>query len=180
MLFQHYTVDDFRSHEKILNKKINITDLTTLVKSADDAFCIITDTNESDVTRHFIEIDKPYTLLIHGKSLNKADRARKYNSFKNWLADDGFPVVANIKELRDTYPELDMMHDLQLALFVYAALYPLEPVNQAFNFEAGHDHITHFVDGFKEWGILEEFDRPLVSITKLTYLTKQGRKEQPQ
>lgn len=179
MFFQHYTIDDFRNHEKILNKKINVPDLEILLQSIDPHLHVVMNTDESDVVRYYIETSKPGHMLIHGKSLNKLDRARKYNSFKNWLTD-GFPIVVDINALRKAYPGLDMMSDLQMALFTYAALWPLEKINSVFGFEAGPDHIMHFIDGYKEWGVSEEFDRPLVAVSKLIYLTKQGRKEQGQ
>ena len=175
MYFQHYVAEDFVNHQHLLHKKINIQDLDTLIKSIDTHLVVIPSSHFDGETLYSIDINRPGYMLIHGKSINKVDRVRKYNSFKAWLDLDGFPVVVNVNNLRADQPELNMMSDLQLALFVYGATYPLAPVNESFNFNDTDDYIKLFITGYEEYGVADDFDRSTVTFTKLRYLINQGR-----
>lgn len=178
MFFQRYVADDFNKHQDLLLKKINVDDLQALLQTVDkDLHVVSSIASFKEVPTRYIATHNPNHLLIRGASINKSERARKYNSIKCWLDDDGFPVIADIKALRLEYPGLDMMSDLQLALFTYAVHYPHDEANALFRFDGSEDYIKLFVDGYKEWGVADDFDQPTVSMSKLQYLIKQGRKE---
>lgn len=174
MLFQHFVTDDFRQHENLLNKKINLEDLIVMIDSLDCELSIGEDVTD-DIRRFYISSKNANQMAIHGHSFNKIDRPRRYNSFKTWLDEGGFPIVCNIVELREEYPNLDMLSDTQLALFTYAVMYPNEPVNNIFKFNTDVDYIKLFELGFNEYGVQDDFDNKRITLSKLMYLIEQGR-----
>lgn len=177
-MFKHFTVDDFRQFEDILNRKINLPDLETLVTSLDEELVALHSGNGGVGGEDYITSLNPRFLCIHGSTIAKAGRPGKYNSFKNWLFASGFPVVADLTILREEYPELEMMSDYQIAHFVYAIRHPRESINLKYQFLKEEDTAKLFIDGYNEYGIEEEFDRPLVTVTKIQYLVQIGRKQQ--
>ena len=175
MLFQHYTVDDFQNHHILLSKKITTDNLITLLNTVSNELIVIPSTVDG-VNHDSININSESHMLIHGKSFNRQNRNRKYNSLKDWLTNDGFPVVVNLVELREMYPTLTVVSDLQLAMLAYAAEYPHDEVNSAYCFNnIEGDIMDAFVLGFNEYAVPMEFDGHIVATSKLRYLIKQGQ-----
>lgn len=176
MFFQHFITDDFIRYQDVLNKKISIESMIELLRATGEPLDLVERANEfGEVTLH-IEISKPDHLLILGKSFNKVDRARKYNSIKTWLNEDGFPVICNVKILREDYPGLHMLNDRLLCLFVYACTFPAVGFLHTLDIKQGEDAIELFCKGFTEYGVLSEFeDFDSVPATKIRYLIMRGR-----
>lgn len=174
-MFQHYTPDDFQNHQMLLSKKITTDNLIELLNEVSDELIVVSDTIDG-VNHDSVSIVSESHMFIHGKSFNRQDRKRQYNSLKDWLTNDGFPVVVNLVELRAMYPTLHVISDLQLAMLAYAAEYPDEDVNSAYCFSnLEGDIMDDFVRGFNKYAVPMEFDESIVAISKIHYLIKQGQ-----
>lgn len=176
MFFQHYITDDFVRYQSLLSKKISIEAMKELLAATGEPFYIFEKIGEDNKTVFTIDIAKPNHLLILGKSFNKSDRIKKYNSIKTWLNEDGFPVLCNVKALREEYTNLDMMNDRLLCLFVYACEHKLTSVLELLDMRPDEDPIELFCRGFSKYGVRSEFeDYDKVPSSKLRYLIAQGR-----
>lgn len=177
MFFQHYITDDFIRHQSLLSKKISVESMNELLAATGEPFYIFEMPDEDNNPIYAIDIAKPNHLLILGKSFNKSDRIKKYNSIKTWLSEDGFPVVCNVKALREEYTNLSMMNDRLLCLFVYACEHKLASVLELLDIRSGEDIIELFCRGFSEYGVRSEFEGyDKVPSSKLRYLIAQGRR----
>lgn len=178
MFFKHLIADDFIRHQLLLSKKISPETIATLLEHTQDPYHLVEGTF-NDNPHYHIETSKHNHLVILGKSFNKIDRPRKYNSIKTWLEEDGFPVLCNVKALREEYPRLSMLSDRILCLFVYACMYPDIKRLSGLQFPMNEDTIELFADGFEEVGIASEWeDGAVILFTKIHYIVDAGRRAQ--
>lgn len=175
-MFKHYTVDDFQQYPDLLNKKFNLADLDTLIKSLNADLKLAHDGDVGVTRDSYVTNISHKTICIHGKPVDYSKGKRSYNSIKNWIYSDGFPVEVNLEQLRLEYPDFTMMGDYQLAQFIYAVKFPNEKVNLRYNFDTTEDIPKLFLAGFARCGCLNDFQRPLVTVDKLQYLINMGRR----
>lgn len=176
MFFKHLIADDFIRHQLLLSKKISHESISALLEQTQDPFYLV-ESVLYDNPHYHIETAKPNHIVILGKSFNKIDRPRKYNSVKAWLEEDGFPVLCNVKALREEYPRLSMLSDRILCLFVYACTYPDIKRLSGLYFPMNEDVIELFADGFEEVGVAVEWeDGVVIPFTKIHYIVDAGRR----
>jgi hypothetical protein len=120
VLFQNYTVDDFWKQPDLLNAPLTLENIGTLIKSINPNL-YITHQMGGDLIYYGIGTHERNKLAIYGTTFSErllegggVDHP-EFVSINAFVYNEGLPTIVDLNILRDDFPQLAHLTDLEAA-----------------------------------------------------------------
>lgn len=132
MIFQHYTTDDFKGHEALLNKPFTLENVRATIAYIDPDLELQYQTHDgvkwwSIVTTKFgkdVIFNCTFSeVLFQGGGVHHPE----FFDINSWVYSEGLPIIADTYILREDYPALDhIVCDRTAAQELYQLTYGIQ------------------------------------------------------
>lgn len=170
MIFQHYTTDDLMCYQNLLNARLDAASITQALSHLDNELCLTSYETVNGVSIVVIRSTNDNKLILPINSLV----ATHYKTVRDWMSSDCMPIICNVQLLREDYPQLHMMSDKLLSLFVYANTQPANKHLGLITFDYDYTAMDLFITGYETFGVAADFESTYVPFNKIKYLVERG------
>lgn len=132
MIFQHYTTDDFKGHESLLNRPFTLENVRAVINHIDPDLALEYQTYHgvkwwSIVINKFgkeVVFNCTFSeVLFEGGGIHHPE----FFDMTTWIHNEGLPIIANTYILREDYPTLDhIVCDRKAAQELYQLTYGIQ------------------------------------------------------